>query len=140
MGVQTAQPDTRIEWDETLSLVRRYVTSRVGDRQLAEDITQDVFVRSIANGALDRVDNPVAWLIRSASNAIIDHAQPVSIVGPERLTHLLEHLPKTQPLLRGFGLGKMLREKHQAVEHRRNQEQRKLHLPVNLEHVVEHPA
>ena len=44
MGVQTAQPDTRIEWDETLSHVRRYVTSRVGDRQLAEDITQDVFV------------------------------------------------------------------------------------------------
>lgn len=73
MGVQTAQPDTRIEWDETLAHVRRYVTSRVGDRQLADDITQDVFVRSIANGALDRVDNPVAWLIRSASNAVIDH-------------------------------------------------------------------
>jgi RNA polymerase sigma-70 factor (ECF subfamily) len=73
MGVQTVQPDARIEWNETLDQIRTYVASRVGDRQLAEDITQDVIVRSIAAGALDKVDNPVAWLIRSASNAIVDH-------------------------------------------------------------------
>jgi RNA polymerase sigma-70 factor, ECF subfamily len=30
-------------------------------------------VRSIASGALDRVDNPAAWLYRSARNAVIDH-------------------------------------------------------------------
>jgi RNA polymerase sigma-70 factor, ECF subfamily len=30
-------------------------------------------VRSIALGALERVDNPAAWLYRSARNAVIDH-------------------------------------------------------------------
>jgi RNA polymerase sigma-70 factor (ECF subfamily) len=49
------------------------VAARVNDRELAADITQDVIVRSIASGALERVDNPAAWLYRSARNAVIDH-------------------------------------------------------------------
>lgn len=73
MRAPTAPPDARIEWNETLERIHRYVASRVGDRQLAEDITHDVVVRSIASGALDQVDNPIGWLIRSASNAVIDH-------------------------------------------------------------------
>lgn len=73
MGVQTASLEDRIEWDEMLDRIRSFVASRVGDRQVAEDITQDVIVRSIASGALDRVDNPIGWLIRSASNAVVDH-------------------------------------------------------------------
>jgi RNA polymerase sigma-70 factor, ECF subfamily len=60
-------------WDETLDRVRAFVAARVGDPELAADITQDVVVRSIASGDLDRVDNPVAWLYRSARNAVIDH-------------------------------------------------------------------
>ena len=46
---------------------------RVGDPELAADLTQDVIVRSIASGALERVENPTAWLYRSARNAVIDH-------------------------------------------------------------------
>lgn len=65
--------DARLEWIETLERLRRFVASRVGDWSLAEEITQDVIVRSIATGALDRVDDPVGWLIRSAANAVIDH-------------------------------------------------------------------
>lgn len=61
------------DWLETLDRVRAFVTTRVGDPDVAADITQDVVVRSIASGALDRVDNPVAWLYRSARNAVIDH-------------------------------------------------------------------
>jgi RNA polymerase sigma-70 factor, ECF subfamily len=60
-------------WSETLARVRAFVAARVGDDELAADITQDVVVRSIASGALDRVDNPAAWLYRSARNAVIDH-------------------------------------------------------------------
>jgi RNA polymerase sigma-70 factor (ECF subfamily) len=52
---------------------RCVVAVRVGDPELAADITHDVVVRSIATGALDRVDNPAAWLYRSARNAVIDH-------------------------------------------------------------------
>lgn len=73
MLATTATVDGRLEWAETVDRLRRFVASRVGDEALAEDITQDVIVRSIAAGALDRVDNPLAWLIRSASNAVIDH-------------------------------------------------------------------
>jgi RNA polymerase sigma-70 factor (ECF subfamily) len=60
-------------WTETLVRIRAFVAARVGDDELAADITQDVVVRSIASGALDRVDNPAAWLYRSARNAVIDH-------------------------------------------------------------------
>jgi RNA polymerase sigma-70 factor, ECF subfamily len=60
-------------WSDTLDRLRAFVAARVDDRELAADITQDVIVRSIASGALERVDNPVAWLYRSARNAVIDH-------------------------------------------------------------------
>ena len=60
-------------WSDTLDRLRAFVTARVDDRELAADITQDVIVRSIASGALDRVDDPAAWLYRSARNAVIDH-------------------------------------------------------------------
>lgn len=73
MAQRTAPIGADADWSETLDRLRRFVASRVGDPQVAEDITQDVIVRSIAAGALDRVDNPIGWLIRSASNAVIDH-------------------------------------------------------------------
>jgi RNA polymerase sigma-70 factor, ECF subfamily len=60
-------------WDEMLARVRAFVAARVGDPELAADITQDVVVRSIASGGLDHVENPAAWLYRSARNAVIDH-------------------------------------------------------------------
>lgn len=60
-------------WLEAVDRVQAFVAARVGDRELAADITHDVLVRSIASGALDEVDNPAAWLYRSARNAVIDH-------------------------------------------------------------------
>ncbi len=73
----TATPDRRVgldtQWAETVDRLRAFVAARVDDREIAADITQDVIVRSIASGVLERVDNPVAWLYRSARNAVIDH-------------------------------------------------------------------
>jgi RNA polymerase sigma-70 factor (ECF subfamily) len=69
-------------WIETLDRIRAFVAARVDDPELAADITQDVVVRSIASGALDRVDNPVAWLYRSARNAVIDHYRTRRIHDP----------------------------------------------------------
>jgi RNA polymerase sigma-70 factor, ECF subfamily len=62
-----------IAWATTLERLRAFVAKRVGDPETAADITQDVIVRSIAAGALERVDDPIAWLYRSARNAIVDH-------------------------------------------------------------------
>lgn len=60
-------------WAVTLDRLTAFVAARVGDRETAADITQDVIVRSIASGALEHVDDPAAWLYRSARNAVIDH-------------------------------------------------------------------
>jgi RNA polymerase sigma-70 factor (ECF subfamily) len=70
---QDLQPELEASWAETLVGLRAFVASRLDDKELAADIAQDVIVRSIASGALDRVDNPAAWLYRSARNAVIDH-------------------------------------------------------------------
>ena len=61
------------DWGETLDRLRGFVAARVEDPEVAADITQDVLVRTIASGALDRVDNLGAWLYRAARNAVIDH-------------------------------------------------------------------
>ena len=60
-------------WDQTFERLRAFIAVRVGDDDVAADIAQDVLVRNIAAGALDGVDNPTAWLYRSARNAVIDH-------------------------------------------------------------------
>lgn len=60
-------------WDQTFERLRTFIAARVGDDDVAADMAQDVLVRNIAAGALDRVDNPTAWLYRSARNAVIDH-------------------------------------------------------------------
>jgi RNA polymerase sigma-70 factor, ECF subfamily len=72
--VSQRRPDQLNErWVGSVDRVRAFVAARVGDPELAADITHDVLVRSIASGALDDVDNPTAWLYRSARNAVIDH-------------------------------------------------------------------
>src|SRR5215217_2662148 len=67
------RPDPGSSWAATIERLQSFIAARVGDRELAADLTQDVIVRSIASGALERVDNPTAWLYRSARNAVIDH-------------------------------------------------------------------
>lgn len=70
-------------WTETLGRITAFVASRVEDADLAADITQDVVARSIASGALERVDNPMAWLYRSARNAVIDHYRTRHVHEPD---------------------------------------------------------
>jgi RNA polymerase sigma-70 factor (ECF subfamily) len=79
---RTAVGRRATHWTEVLDRLRSFVASRVEDPELAADITQDVVVRSIASGALDRVDDPTAWLYRSARNAVIDHYRTRRIHAP----------------------------------------------------------
>jgi RNA polymerase sigma-70 factor, ECF subfamily len=72
-GTSTTIERREDNWRQAVDQVRAFVASRVGDPELAADITQDVMVRSIASGAFERVENPTAWLYRSARNAVIDH-------------------------------------------------------------------
>ena len=82
-------------WDETFERLRSFIAARVGDDEVAADIAQDVLVRSIAAGALDRVDNPSAWLYRSARNAVIDHYRTRHVHDP--LDPAAELWPEPEP-------------------------------------------
>lgn len=73
MGAMTTTSELDNGCRESVTRLRRFVAARVEDPEVAADITQDVVVRSIASGALARVDDPIAWLYRSARNAVIDH-------------------------------------------------------------------
>lgn len=57
------------------SPVFRFVAMRVGDRTVAEDLTQDVFTKLFAH--LDRFEltaaHPLGFLFTSARNAVIDY-------------------------------------------------------------------
>lgn len=62
-------------YDRYHELVFRYVWSRVSDRQLAEDITGDVFTRMVINLPKYRPTGVpfLAWLYRIARNLVIDN-------------------------------------------------------------------
>ncbi len=57
--------------------VYAFVASRVRDRATAEDVTSEVFHKALANlpGYEWRGVPFVAWLLRIAANAIVDHAK-----------------------------------------------------------------
>jgi RNA polymerase sigma-70 factor (ECF subfamily) len=59
-------------YERTVTDVYSYLASRVGDRAVAEDLTQDVFVvgahRAAAGGVVD-----LAWLIGVARHKLVDH-------------------------------------------------------------------
>ena len=82
-------------WDDTFERLRTFIAARVGDDEVAADIAQDVLVRSIAAGALDRVDSPAAWLYRSARNAVIDHYRTRHVHDP--LGPAAELWPEPEP-------------------------------------------
>ena len=82
-------------WDETFERVRSFIAARVRDDDVAADIAQDVLVRNIAAGALERVDTPTAWLYRSARNAVIDHYRTRHVHDP--LSHAAELWPEPAP-------------------------------------------
>jgi RNA polymerase sigma-70 factor (ECF subfamily) len=82
-------------WDETFERLRSFIAARVRADDAAADIAQDVLVRSIAAGALERVDNPTAWLYRSARNAVIDHYRTRHIHDP--LSQAAELWPEPAP-------------------------------------------
>jgi RNA polymerase sigma-70 factor (ECF subfamily) len=83
-------------WHETLARLRAFIAARVGNDEIAADLAQDVLVRSVAAGALQHVDNPTAWLYRSARNAVIDHYRTRRIHDP--LDENSEQWPEPAPV------------------------------------------
>lgn len=62
---------------EYVQIVHRYVASRVHDRQKAEDLVAEVFVRALRNISKFEFRGVEfsAWLVRIARNLVVDHAK-----------------------------------------------------------------
>lgn len=72
-------------WKNHESELLNFLIHQRGNRDLAEDLLQDVFIKSMRQGqAFCRLENPRAWLFQVARNALIDHA---------RTAHSSEALP-----------------------------------------------
>lgn len=69
-------PGTFEDWyDQHRSTVYRYVRFRVATREVAEDVTSEVFLKALRS--YERYDpsraSPRTWLLRIARNAVTDH-------------------------------------------------------------------
>ena len=66
--------DGATHWPALADAVRRYVRRRVADPHMAEDLTQDVFVKLAQHLRGGGTTGPLpAWLLRVARTTIIDH-------------------------------------------------------------------
>ncbi len=79
-------------WKEYHSKLLAFISRRVGDPSVADDILQEVFIKIHSGiGTLRSVDKLQSWIYRIARNAIIDHYRthrpeaelPESINAPE---------------------------------------------------------
>ncbi|CCU72164.1 sigma-70 family RNA polymerase sigma factor [Thalassolituus oleivorans] len=81
--------------------LRQFIYQRVADKALTDDLTQEVFLRAIAQGnGFSDIQNPRAWLYRVARNVLTDHARrvrPVSELSDDYLQE--EHTSDTVDLL-----------------------------------------
>lgn len=88
-------------WEEHKARLRGYITNRVRDRHVADDILQDVYLK--AHVSLHTVRSPGSisgWLTRIAANAIADHYRahrsvaelPDDLVAPELERDLVAEL------------------------------------------------
>jgi len=53
--------------------IRAYLTSRLGDAAVADELTQEAFLRLVEGGGANAVANGRAWLYRTAHNLAVDH-------------------------------------------------------------------
>jgi RNA polymerase sigma-70 factor (ECF subfamily) len=76
-----------------------YIYSKVGNREAAEDITADVFIKALTHLDLTREERSIiAWLFRVARNAVNDywregHGAPVILFEEARLERRQETRP-----------------------------------------------
>jgi RNA polymerase sigma-70 factor (ECF subfamily) len=53
--------------------LQAFISRRVESSEVAEDLTQEVFLRLVQRDGGDELADPIAWLYRVARNTIIDH-------------------------------------------------------------------
>ena len=99
-----ALPGDFSEWyEEHRSTVYRYVRYRVATREVAEDVTSEVFMKALRS--FKRYDPsraaPRTWLLRSAGNAVTDHRRALKRRGSlhvslDRIPDLVADIPSQE--------------------------------------------
>lgn len=88
-------------WQEHHAELRRYLARRASDRDLADDLLQEVFIKVLRQGGrFCALDNPRAWLFEVARNVWIDHlrAEKDRVPLSEDLAEEKEPLPPVDEL------------------------------------------
>ena len=98
---ETALPGDFSSWyHEHREAVYRYVRFRVATREVAEDVTSEVFMKALR--AFERYDaslaSPRTWLLRIARNAVTDHLRALKRRGSlhvslDRVPDLVSDVP-----------------------------------------------
>lgn len=61
-------------WNRYEGELRRFLTGQVQDRQVAEDLLQDTFLKALSEGSrFCQLQNPRAWLYRVTRNRLTDY-------------------------------------------------------------------
>jgi RNA polymerase sigma-70 factor (ECF subfamily) len=99
LGAQAGQPEkVTALYEHYHAGIFRYLYYRVGDRQTAEDLTSEVFLRMVRNLSGYSIKGSAApfqaWLFQIARNLITDHYRRSSI-HPQ--VELAEHMAGTDP-------------------------------------------
>jgi RNA polymerase sigma-70 factor (ECF subfamily) len=87
-------------YDEHHDNIFKYLWLRVGDRQVAEDLTGDVFIRMMSALPNYRLAGAPfrAWLYRIAHNLIVDHFRRANLRTPVPLEAIEEQAREDDPL------------------------------------------
>jgi RNA polymerase sigma-70 factor (ECF subfamily) len=81
--------DGTVNWHEAIERLTQWVRPRIHDSADAEELVQDILERLVVHGEqLQTVGNPLGWMHRIATNAIIDYYRR-----PRRTVALPEGLP-----------------------------------------------
>lgn len=122
-------PDFEAWFRDHRESVYRYVRFRVSTREVAEDLTSEVFLKALrALGRYDRKRSaPRTWLLRIARNTVTDHLRTLRRRGSlhislDRVPDLVSHGPsqeerilREEELKRLFNAAATLRESDQEV-------------------------
>ena len=122
-------PDFEAWFRDHRESVYRYVRFRVATREVAEDITSEVFLKALRSlGRYDRRRSaPRTWLLRIARNAVTDHLRTLRRSGSlhislDRVPDLVSRSPsqeerilREEELRRLFNAAATLRESDQEV-------------------------
>ena len=85
--------------EELRQKISTFLTSRVNDRELVNDLTQETLLRLLKSKKDDSIQNEEAWSIRIAKNLMIDHYRR-SARKPEEAGEAVEYDDLTDEIIK----------------------------------------